>query len=114
MKLIVPVSVLAFGMILVAAGCDDGSPRTAAPSTPSASATAAEALPPGLLVTAAPADAKGVAEVRGAADGEEVVVRGRIAGQEQPFTEGRAQFQLVDLGVRSCAEMPDDKCPTPW
>ena len=113
MKLCVAVTILTFGMTFVAIGCDDGSPQTTAPSTPPASA-ASEPLPAGLLVSAAPADAKGVAEVRKAADGDEVVVRGRIAGQEQPFTEGRAQFQLVDLGVRSCAEMPDDKCPTPW
>ena len=39
--------------------------------------------------------------MRKAGDGDEVVVRGRIAGQAEPFTEGRAQFQLVDLGVKS-------------
>jgi hypothetical protein len=66
------------------------------------------------MVSAAPDGAKGVAEARKAADGDQVVVRGRIAGQEKPFTEGRAQFQLVDVAVQSCAEMPDEKCPTPW
>jgi hypothetical protein len=94
----------------MAAGCDGGQKPEAAASAPGA-----EALPAGLIVTAAPADPKGVAEVRKtAADGDQVVVRGRIAGQEDPFTEGRAQFQLVDAGVKSCAEMEGDNCPTPW
>lgn len=108
MKRYVTVSMLALGMFVGA--CDDGSTTTKTES----SAAAVEALPSGLMVTTAPDDAKTVADARKAADGEQVVVRGRIAGQEKPFTEGRAQFQLVDLGVRSCAEMPDDTCATPW
>ena len=96
-------------LLIGVAGCDSGSKPETAATAP------AEALPAGLIVTEAPADAKGVAEVRKtAADGEQVVVRGRIAGQEEPFTEGRAQFQLVDAGVKSCAEMEGENCPTPW
>ena len=84
----------------------------ASSSTPQA---AAEALPANLMAAAAPADAKDVAQVRkAAADGDEVVVRGRIAGSKQPFTEGRAQFQLVDVAVKSCDQVPGDSCPTPW
>jgi hypothetical protein len=110
MKRFLSVPVLAL-VVFVSTGCDDRSAQNTAPPA----ATPAEPLPANLMAAAAPANAKGVAEVRKvAADGDAVVVRGRIAGQENPFTEGRAQFQLVDLGVRSCAEMPDDKCPTPW
>lgn len=102
---------------LVTAGCeDDSNVRNGQPAPAGAAAApASETLPAGLIVDKAPADAKSVAEVRTeAADGEEVVVRGRIAGSEDPFTAGRAQFQLVDLAIKSCAEMEGDTCPTPW
>lgn len=49
-----------------------------------------------------------------AAEGEEVVLRGRIAGSEAPFTEGRAQFQLIDSKMKSCKETEGDGCPSPW
>src|SRR5689334_6933803 len=116
MKRLLSVAVLSSFAALAVLGCDSGSTQTSAPANSSTPAAAsAEALPAGLMATAAPADAKGVADVRKmAADGDEVVVRGRIAGQEKPFTEGRAQFQLVDLGVKSCAEMPGETCATPW
>ena len=102
---------LAAGAIAwAAAGCDDRSAQQSASTPPATS----EALPAGLMAAQAPADAKGVADARKATDGAEVVVRGRIAGRAEPFTEGRAQFQLVDMGVKACNEMPDDKCESPW
>jgi hypothetical protein len=104
--------VLVAGMLVGIVGCDGGAKREAP-----AAAAPAEALPEGLIVAQAPADAKNVADVRKtAADGEEVVVRGRIAGQADPFTDGRAQFQLVDAGVKACSEMEmaDENCKTPW
>jgi hypothetical protein len=102
---------LGLGAAVFNAGCDD---KPAAQSSPQPAA-AAEALPAGLIVTQAPAGAKGVAEVRqSAAEGEEVVLHGRIAGSESPFTEGRAQFQLIDSKIKNCKEMEGDSCPTPW
>jgi hypothetical protein len=106
------------GCGLLAAGCDDPKAQSGA-SSPQAGTPAAggEGLPSGLLATQAPADAKSIAQVRGSGtDGQEVVLVGRIAGSEEPFTAGRAQFQLVDLALKSCAEMDmgDEACPTPW
>ena len=92
-------------------GCDD---RGAQQTSSSAPAASGEPLPAGLMAAQAPADAKGVADARKAGDGDEVVIRGRIAGRAEPFTEGRAQFQLVDMSVKACNEMPDDKCESPW
>ena len=89
-------------------GCED---RPAATNQTSAQA---DALPAGLVIEQAPEGAREVADVRKAADGDVVVVRGRIGGQRKPFTAGRAQFQLVDLAVSTCDKMPDDHCPTPW
>src|SRR5688500_12807426 len=101
---------------LLAVGCDDRKAHSGGAAAHAATpASAGEGLPAGLLAKDAPADAKGVAEVRGAgADGQDVVLVGRIAGSEEPFTAGRAQFQLVDLGIKSCAEVEGDSCPTPW
>lgn len=107
MKTRISVAVLTVAMF-GGVGCDDRAAQTA-PAAPAA------ALPAGLMATAAPAEAKGVAEVRkAAADGDAVVLRGRIAGEPNPFTEGRAQFRLIDLGLKTCADMPDESCPTPW
>lgn len=110
------VMAVLLGSALLATGCDDPKAQTGAPSPQSATpAAGGESLPAGLLATQAPADAKSVAEVRSSgADGQEVVLVGRIAGSEEPFTAGRAQFQLVDLAIKSCAEMEGDSCPTPW
>ena len=97
-------------LTVIAAACDDGKPDAAKPAP-----AAAAQLPAGLIVAQSPADAKAVVDVRKTAnDGDEVVVRGRVAGRKDPFTEGRAQFQLVDAAIKSCAETEGDNCPTPW
>jgi hypothetical protein len=93
----------------LASGCEKETASNAKqPSSP-------EALPASLIVTAEPQGAKEVTEVRkSAADGDEVVVRGVIGGSTEPFVAERAVLQLMDRGVKSCAEMEGDKCPTPW
>lgn len=95
-----------------AIGCDDR--PSAETGGTAATASAAPALPADLFATEPLASAEPVADVRDAQEGEEVVVRGRIAGRANPFTEDRAQFQLVDVSVPSCADNPDENCPTPW
>jgi hypothetical protein len=92
--------------------CDDRKPESAAAPAPQAQ----QLLPAGLIVAQPLADAKAVVDIRKSAnDGDEVVIHGRIAGQAEPFTEGRAQFQLIDSSMKSCGEAdPNDKCPTPW
>jgi hypothetical protein len=101
--------------VALVAGCDDKSATSSSAGGGASASAAAEPLPPGLMVDKAPENARPVAEVRkSAGDGDEVVVRGRIAGRAEPFTEGRAQFQLVDASVKACSEMPGENCPTPW
>jgi hypothetical protein len=109
MKASVIVTAL-FAAVWLVSGCDDGSADS------KSGAAAADPLPAGLLVDKPPADAKDVAEVRNTAvDGQSVVVRGRIGGAVRPFVEGRAAFQLVDLGLTTCdKESPMDNCKTPW
>jgi hypothetical protein len=44
-----------------------------------------------------------------AKDGDEVVVAGRVGGDEKPFTEGRAMFLIVDPSLK-----PTVECECPW
>jgi len=65
------------------------------------------------LLTAEPAGAKPVKEVRHRAkDGDEVVIVGHIGGHKGPWVEGRASFLIVDPSIKPCP--PDEGCPTPW
>jgi hypothetical protein len=82
----------------------------------SAPPTTAPALPEGLFVTSAPADAKNIRDAKPAAKKKEVIVlRGRIGGSVNPFGENRAMFTLVDVRIPACGEgdSKDDHCPTP-
>jgi hypothetical protein len=107
-KMIVSLMMLLSGAWLI--GCDDRAAQTKQDVAP------AEALPVGLIVNSAADKAREVADVRkAAADGDEVVVRGRIGGSEHPFVQKRAAFQLVDLALDTCDKAgPMDGCKTPW
>jgi hypothetical protein len=70
---------------------------------------------PQYLLPEEPTGAKSVIDVRkGAKDGEEVVVVGKVGGEKRPFVKDRAAFTVVDLSLKSCDEIPGDNCPTPW
>jgi hypothetical protein len=77
---------------------------------------APEALPPGLVLSEAPGGAADIAAIRNSAKvGAEVVLRGRVGGNEEPVESGVASFRLVDVSLKPCTEggeMP--KCATPW
>jgi len=67
------------------------------------------------LLTDEPEDAKDVIAVReAAADGEEVLVVGRIGGSENPWIDGRAAFSIVDNSLKACSDIPGDTCAKPW
>ncbi len=97
-----------WGMMIAAfaAGCTSSvAPEAAKP--PAGDST--------LLLSAEPPGARGVEAVRKAAkDGEEVVVVGRIGGDENPWVEGTAVFLLADESLVPCNEKPGDNCPKPW
>ena len=103
----------AFAAVLLAlAGCD----RDAAVSKNTEGAPTPAVLPAGLIVATAPADARGVVEVKGAAkDRDEVVVRGVVGGSEDPVAANQAIVTILDAGVTTCDKMGmDDSCKTPW
>ena len=109
-------SIVVLGLALWLNGCG-GTPPTkpaekVSPPTPVASAAA---FPSELFLKEAPADAKEVSVVKKEAkEGDEVVVRGRIGGSENPFVDGRAVVTIADTSIRACNERPGDACPNPW
>jgi hypothetical protein len=96
----------------LAAGCDAGDETATTPST----AADKQALPEGLVLATAPEGARGVAETRAKSqEGEEVVVRGVVAGSAQPLAENRAILMLLDESIETCDRMEmDEGCTTPW
>ena len=46
--------------------------------------------------------------------GDEIVIRGRVAGQKDPIAPNRAIVTLLDSGIKTCEKNPGDSCPTPW
>ena len=50
----------------------------------------------------------------GAQEGQEVVVRGVVAGSAEPLAENRAILTLLDETVKTCDRNPSDSCQTPW
>ena len=99
---------------IVVVGCERK--ETAAVTSASGSG-APVALPAGLVLASAPTEAKTVKEIRTAGkDGDEVVMRGVIAGRKDPIAENRAVLTLLDPAVPTCNKMtgPMGDCKTPW
>ena len=67
------------------------------------------------LLSQEPEGAVDVRQIRETSqDEDDVVVVGRIGGEEDPWVEGVAAFSIVDLSIKSCNEIGDDACPKPW
>lgn len=110
LSLMAVLSLVLAGLLLTS-GCDS---RGGTEAT-NQGGTGQAALPDGIILAEAPADARDVAETKNAAQaGERVVVRGVIGGRRNPFVAERAMFQLVDTSLPTCADKHGDGCPTPW
>jgi hypothetical protein len=104
MRLVLMFGLLSLGSVLV--GCGGGTNAPPAATGPSAEGAK-------YVLTAEPADAKGVKELKaGAKDGDEIVIEGRIGGDEKPWIEGQAAFMVVDKSLNPCST--EENCPTPW
>lgn len=98
-------------LVAGAMGCQQGS----APATESASNERSAVAGSSYLLSVEPAGAKGVIAVREtAADGDDVLVVGRIGGSENPWIDGRAVFSIVDNSLQACSDIAGDTCKTPW
>jgi len=67
------------------------------------------------LLGSEPEGGAGVIKIRSQAkDQDDVVIVGRIGGSENPWVDGRAAFSIVDVSIKSCADIGSDDCPKPW
>jgi hypothetical protein len=106
---------LAIAGTVVLIGCDGGDETPATPAPAQSTAGSAAALPGGLFLNNAPDGAVELAALKKTAKpGDEVVVRGRVAGSADPFAPNRAILTLLDSAVKTCEQMPGDSCATPW
>lgn len=102
MRLVAMFTLLSLVGALV--GCGGGASAPPAAAGPSAEGAK-------FVLATEPADAKGVKELKAnAKDGDEIVIEGRIGGDEKPWVEGQAAFMVVDKSLKPCEE----GCPTPW
>jgi hypothetical protein len=114
MKMYALLLVIVIGMVVV--GCER---QQAASVTPAGGTSAQAVLPAGLVLASAPGEAKTVKEIRTAGkDGDEVVMRGVIAGRKDPIAENRAVLTLLDPAVATCDKLKPGSamadCKTPW
>ena len=99
---------LAIGFLALA-GCGREQPTANAP-TNSATIDGSK-----YLLGSEPEGGSGVIEIRDQAkDQDDVVIVGRIGGSENPWVDGRAAFSIVDVSLKSCADIGSDNCPKPW
>jgi len=67
------------------------------------------------LLQEEPQGAETVIKVReAAADGDDVLIVGRIGGGENPWVEDQAAFTIVDGSLPACSDIPGDHCEKPW
>ena len=105
------------GSVVALSGCDDGDGKTAGGGggADQKGAAAKATIPAGLILDAEPAGAKNVVDVKGKVKaGDEVVVRGVVAGNSDPVAAGQAMLTVADPSLETCDKTEDDACPTPW
>lgn len=101
------------GAPLLLAGCGDATNQPEPGASPGAEASPASDA--SWVLASMPGDAKGVSELKSSAsEGETVVLRGRIGGNKTPMNAASPVFTLVDSGIPTCADNPEDNCRTPW
>src|SRR5262245_52613796 len=107
------LSCLALAAVAFVVGCSPpAGPTDRAPIT--AHAGEPDAAGKKYVLDREPARAKGVIDVRKAAkDGDDVVVVGKIGGQDDPWYARQAGFTIVDPSIPSCLDTGDG-CKTPW
>lgn len=67
------------------------------------------------VLDAEPAGALSVVETKAsAAEGDQIVMRGRIGGRMEPLTDESSAFVVMDLEIPYCGEDEPCGCPTPW
>lgn len=107
-------SLFVVGAVMLLVACGGANDKKDA-KTQGGSPTAATAVPADLFVAAAPGAPQTVEELKkNAKEGDEVIVRVVVGGEEKPIVESLASMVVVDVSIPSCAANADDHCPTPW
>jgi len=97
------LTVLTCSALVFALGCGQDAPKTATIDGSK------------YLLDAEPEGAQDVIAVReAAADGDEILIVGRIGGGANPWNEDRAAFTIVDGSLKACSDIEGDECPQPW
>jgi len=111
MKLVCSGLLIAVALV----GCTSHDAEQSSPAVSAAVTKGPSAEGQNLLLPSEPDGAQDVIAMReSAADGDDVVVVGRIGGSENPWVDGRAAFLIVDSSLQACSDIPGDKCETPW
>jgi hypothetical protein len=98
------------GLALVLYGCGRGESETAADGS-----AQMDTLPANLVVKTAPQGAQDIPAAKASAkEGQPIVIKGKIAGNERPLADSRAIMTILDPTVKTCDTMPGDACVTPW
>lgn len=116
MKLLKP-TVLALACSCIAlSGCgNEQSDDSSSNGSNTSAATGSGSSSPAWILTSAPSEWREIGEAKKvAAEGEEIVLRGRIGGRANPMTEGSPVFIMMDAAIPSCADNEGDNCAKPW
>lgn len=106
---------LALLAALALAGCNKQEEAGTTTTGDQSSSQAQPAAQTNWLLTSTPEGAVGVQQAKTeAAEGEQIVLRGRIGGRRDAITEGAPVFVMMDTSIPSCADNPEDDCATPW
>lgn len=104
-RLTLPSALAFLAIPLALTACGENEPAAPAPA----------AANTGWKLDTAPEGAQSVTEAKAdAAEGEPIVMRGRIGGRAEPISDGSPVFTLVDLSLAYCGQETDDGCPLPW
>ncbi|MFG0293498.1 MAG: hypothetical protein ACF8MJ_10160 [Phycisphaerales bacterium JB050] len=114
MNLIKPTLLALACSCIVLSGCGDENTEPAS-TTPSSTSSGAASTEPSWILASAPNEWREIGDAKkNAAEGEQIVLRGRIGGRTNPITEGSPVFVMMDVSIPSCADGEDDHCAKPW
>ena len=97
---------LMVGALAGCGGSDNGEAKAGANAAP---------VPAEVFLAAAPGNPSPIDQLKkDATEGDEVIVRVVVGGEDKPIVDTLASMTVVDVATPSCAANPEDSCATPW
>lgn len=111
-----PKMIVALLVPALLVGCDKPTASNGGGESSAAQSADAGGLPSDVFLSAAPAGARGVGEVKADPNvAGAVVVHGRIGGRPKPFVDNAAVFVIADAKLKDCIQRHGEGgCPMPW